>query len=295
MRSIEGTPRSTNGVWSSRIVPWSPRGNTAPTPARRAARRSRPHRRPSDEPSRLSRGRADPRSRAGPSPSLLAVDGRRRLAAAQATGLELAVGYAAGGLLAVEEHEAHRRAHPVALESPGQLHRHGGAGGAVVGPHEAPLVLRVVVGAHDHQSPGVAAAHLAHHVAQPSGYRLVAPAGQRPAQAPGQSARLRGPRGTRSQPDLAPDAPVRRPPAEVPRPMNAARTRRRRTRRRTGRCRWPRAPRAGRRGPPGPPAGCRGRAFSARPRARRPAWAWPRGCASGQSPACRSGRPRAAA
>ena len=115
---------------------------------------------------------------------------------------------------------------------------------AVVGAHEAREVLRVVVGARPPPCATVAAAHHAHHVAQPARHGLEATARERPADPLGQP-----PRGAPSRP-----AAGRAPPAGAPRRSAARPSKRfslalghgrgsaaRRRPRRTARCRWPRA------------------------------------------------------
>ena len=84
------------------------------------------------------------------------------------------VGRAARRLLAVQEDELDRVAGR--LMRAGELGRHGRAGRAVVGAHEAGDVLGVVVRAHDHVAR-LAAAHGADHVAQAARHLLVLPRG----------------------------------------------------------------------------------------------------------------------
>ena len=112
-----------------------------------------------------------------------------------------------GGLLAVEEDEADLagvlRARRAVAQRTGELHHHGGAGGAVVGADEAGQVLGVVVRGDGDR--GLAPADRADDVAQPRvpGDALEAAAGEPVAQALGEAAQRLGARGARAQLDLA--------------------------------------------------------------------------------------------
>src|SRR5215207_8878699 len=118
IRSIEGTPASMNGMWSSSTLPLARSGNTGPAPTRRAAPRSFRHRPRSEFPSRgIERFLSPTKS----SRTITRIRERPRgdLAAAEAVLLEVAA--SAWALLAVEEDELHGVARPP--DGAGELRR----------------------------------------------------------------------------------------------------------------------------------------------------------------------------
>ena len=113
IRSIDGTPASRNGMWSSLTPPLTRFGNTlsAPDPLRRGPQLP-PQARSTSSARADATGSCRRRSRAGPSRARPRTPARATLLPAQALLLEVGVGRAARALLAVEEDEVHRVARP---------------------------------------------------------------------------------------------------------------------------------------------------------------------------------------
>ena len=180
------------------------RGSVRPLPVRAAAAAASPRARRFEWLSRGIERSLSPTksSRIIASACLNAAGGD--LAAAQAVALELLVGHAARGLLAVEEDEDDGRPQLPGPQRARELDDRRGAGGAVVGADEARDVLRVVVGADDDGAasgsrPGTTPITLR----SPPGHGLEAPARQQePAAA--RASLPRGGRPGRPRPELRP-------------------------------------------------------------------------------------------